>query len=437
MGQITIDEMHKSLFDYAQAVSDENLMTESKTVVGAINEIYGKRLIANAIGSPLTKGDTFAAMESSINRLTTDFRNALALKGVNAPTDKFETLIGRIDEIVQSGNVLNNQCMVSGEYTLTQKFGKDGVSTLTVPLNLDFEPEYFVICIPKLTQKSGNDLHPSYAVLTPEYPTVEYFQTYMSASSVTYYNVNLVSYDSTSCVLKHVSEVGYVASGTVLKWYAIGSTQLPNNGGERTIIPSTTDQVLPYGYYSGNITVKGDPNLIPENIVNGKSIFGVVGTAQTSATTYLLKDGGDESLYTYVNEIINYGNADVTHRDGYLRIFCSGSSYQTNTVYFNLHEEIDLTNRTAIWFDLTLSGGESYTYFKFGVYKGTGDFTEDNSTLAAGYETTYQGTVKAPFYRGKYRIDVSNCTGIHKVGIYLGAYGSYTSLLELFNIELE
>ena len=87
MGQITIDEMHKSLFDYAQAVSDENLMTESKTVVGAINEIYGKRLIANAIGSPLTKGDTFAAMESSINRLTTDFRNALALKGVNAPAD--------------------------------------------------------------------------------------------------------------------------------------------------------------------------------------------------------------------------------------------------------------------------------------------------------------------------------------------------------------
>lgn len=302
MGKITINEIHKSLFGYIQAVSDESLETKDKTIVGAINELIqnsnsnkteinnltneisnGKQLIANAIGSPLSSDDTFAAMGNEINQMTIDFRNALAVKGVNAPADKMERLIERIDEIIQSGNVLNIQTMVSGEYTLTQKFGKDGVSTLTVPLNLDFEPDYFVICIPKLTQKSGNELHPSYAVLTPEYPTVEYFQTYMSASSVTYYNVKLVSYDSTSCVLKHASEVGYVASGTVLKWYAVGagSDQIPNNGGERIITPSTTDQVLPDGYYSGDITIKGDEDLKSENIVEGVEIFGVTGSASS------------------------------------------------------------------------------------------------------------------------------------------------------------
>jgi hypothetical protein len=291
-----------------QDATDNNLVTTDKTIVGAINELFqnannGKQIIADAIGSPLSSDDTFAAMGNEINQLTIDFRNALAIKGVNAPADKMGDLINRIDEIIQNGNVLNNQCMVSGEYTLTQKFGKDGVSTLTVPLNLDFEPEYFVICIPKLTQISGNDLHPSYAVLTTEYSTVSYFRTYMSVSSVTYYKVELVSYDSTSCVLKHASEVGYVASGTKLKWYAIGSSQLPNNGGERTITPSTTDQVLPDGYYSGDITVKGDSDLKPENIVEGVEIFGVNGSANieslggTVAATGTVDSSNDDIIF--------------------------------------------------------------------------------------------------------------------------------------------
>jgi hypothetical protein len=69
--------------------------------------------------------------------------------------------------------------------------------------------------------------------------------------------------------------------GSTIKWYAIGSSQLPNNGGERTITPSTTDQVLPDGYYSGDITVKGDIDLKPENIVEGVEIFGVTGSASS------------------------------------------------------------------------------------------------------------------------------------------------------------
>ena len=50
-----------------------------------------------------------------------------------------------------------------------------------------------------------------------------------------------------------------------------------NRGGAQTITPSTSNKTLAKGYYKGNITVKGDANLVANNILSGKSIFGVVG----------------------------------------------------------------------------------------------------------------------------------------------------------------
>ena len=49
-----------------------------------------------------------------------------------------------------------------------------------------------------------------------------------------------------------------------------------------TIVPSTTNQIgCPANRYcTGDIYVKGDPNLIAENIKKGVDIFGVTGTYQ-------------------------------------------------------------------------------------------------------------------------------------------------------------
>lgn len=49
-----------------------------------------------------------------------------------------------------------------------------------------------------------------------------------------------------------------------------------------TITPGTSDQTIPAGgYLDGAQTIKGDPNLVSENIVAGKSIFGIQGSATT------------------------------------------------------------------------------------------------------------------------------------------------------------
>ena len=314
MAKITIEELSGSLKEYLNGLGlteaqvqelidrfeDEKigdisqLSTQEKgNLVGAINELFqsannGKQIIADAIGSPLTEGDTFAAMGNEINQMTIDFRNALAAKGVNAPTDKMESLITRISEIVQSGNIVNNQCMISGEYTLTSDLTAGNSRRITT--NLSFNPEYFVVYIPSLsTSHTDSDPVEEYVILTTDDTTyttysgnIQHFNSgdrivaYSDVKiTLTYSKSNFnIALDGTYCNFL------YIPAGSKIKWYAIGSSQLPNNGGERTITPSTTDQVLPDGYYSGDITVKGDSDLKPENIVEGVEIFGVIGNLQ-------------------------------------------------------------------------------------------------------------------------------------------------------------
>lgn len=100
MGKITINELSNSLTDYMdekQNVEDYSLMTESKTIAGAINEIYGKQLIADTIGEPLSSSDTFRAMSNDINELLNTFKTNMMNNGVTVESgDKFKQLIDKI-----------------------------------------------------------------------------------------------------------------------------------------------------------------------------------------------------------------------------------------------------------------------------------------------------------------------------------------------------
>ncbi len=67
---------------------------------------------------------------------------------------------------------------------------------------------------------------------------------------------------------------GYVSAGTK------SATKQLTVQAEQTITPGTSDKTIPSGrYLTGVQTIKGDPNLIAENIKSGVSIFGILGSA--------------------------------------------------------------------------------------------------------------------------------------------------------------
>ena len=78
-----------------------SLRTENtKTIVAALNEILGKDIICNAVGSPLLTTDTFNIMGEKIKGLTADFKSKLLALGVSVSSvDKLEALVTKLGEI--------------------------------------------------------------------------------------------------------------------------------------------------------------------------------------------------------------------------------------------------------------------------------------------------------------------------------------------------
>lgn len=75
-------------------------------------------------------------------------------------------------------------------------------------------------------------------------------------------------------------EKGYVPGGTK------SATQQLTTQGAKTVTPGTSNQtaVASGRYTTGDVKVAGDANLVPENIAEGVSIFGVQGTHSGGGT---------------------------------------------------------------------------------------------------------------------------------------------------------
>lgn len=171
MGKITINELHKSLFDYVQAVSDDKLETRDKTIVGAINELFsnnnndtelnnlineisnGKQLIANAIGEPLNVEDTFSAMSSDINSLLSQFKTNMMNNGVTVESgDKFKSLIDKIATMVEEGEGKGIQFAegietIIVDYTGSGDFRQPNAwePVKQISINVGFKPIYVLL----------------------------------------------------------------------------------------------------------------------------------------------------------------------------------------------------------------------------------------------------------------------------------------------------
>ena len=107
-----LDNMTKFLndvvFDHSTQIGTETLNTNSQTLSGAINELFqsannGKELIASSIGEPLSADDTFQAMSNDINSLLSTFKTNMMNNGITvASGDKFKQLIDKISSLADN-----------------------------------------------------------------------------------------------------------------------------------------------------------------------------------------------------------------------------------------------------------------------------------------------------------------------------------------------
>lgn len=89
-------------------------------------------------------------------------------------------------------------------------------------------------------------------------------------------------------------------------------------------VPTTTSQRIEAGQYlAGDQIIVGDENLLPENIVSGKSIFNVEGTAKTG--------GGEITSYIWRNVVGNGAQSMILSADADLmtQLYNNGSFYVT------------------------------------------------------------------------------------------------------------
>lgn len=80
-----------------------------------------------------------------------------------------------------------------------------------------------------------------------------------------------------------------------------------------TITPGTVDQTIASGQYlSGAQTIKGDANLIADNIKKGVSIFGVSGTLESGGTGGASTNNCEAYLITSTTQAVNFKNTGGT-----------------------------------------------------------------------------------------------------------------------------
>lgn len=110
------------------------------------------------------------------------------------------------------------------------------------------------------------------------------------ASSLSGTSASLSTGTNTLTLTKTISNspqvtAGYISSGTAGNT-AVTLTASVTTKAAATITPGTSNQTITSGtYLTGTQTISGDANLLAGNIVYGKTIFGVAGTAQIPSIT--------------------------------------------------------------------------------------------------------------------------------------------------------
>ncbi|EMT54702.1 hypothetical protein I532_03820 [Brevibacillus borstelensis AK1] len=161
-------------------------------------------------------------------------------------------------------------------------------------------------------------------------------------------------------------KTAYIKGGKVT-----GTIQDRGVGG--TVMPGRTDQTKAAGYYSSAITIKGDSNLLAANIVNGITLFGVLGTAPVpkktatgSYTTTSYSSAVEVSGLTFRPKLI------IVHKDG---------QYRNPMAVYAASSYID-------------GGGVNQRYYSGeGVYTGPPPFTLSDTGFTCVFDTSQRSAL--------------------------------------------
>ena len=417
MGKITINELHKSLFDYVQAVSDDKLETNNKTIVGAINELFsdnsndieinnlkneisnGKELIANAIGEPLTAEDSFDEMSSDINSLLSTFKTNMMNNGITVESgDKFKSLIDKIATMVEEGSGKGIQF---AEYTYDENFYLSESSSSTnytineLPLNLDFQPTYLFI---KCSYIQSSYLYlDSFDILISN--TMECYVCDKSPTKIAFSITDLNAEKATIRVTLPNNNGGpAMAAVLVLGWYAIGV------GEEDTTLRDSLADIL----QEEGVDVTEEDDMA--SLITKINDLNIINTDKNQIMTYKV----DEITYNidFSNPGLDYFNAFVkgefiyfivqdagTSASNYLErtCYCKFIKYNMNTktiVLEKVHQNYDNDYRYRI--DAAyLADDAIYIIAEFGLY--SVNLNDFNVTQIV--RNTYNSTVNSKTFR--------------------------------------
>ena len=202
-------------------MSINELNTNSKTVIGAINELFqsannGKELIASAIGEPLDSNDTFSAMSNDINSLLSTFKTNMMNNGITVESgDKFKQLIDKIATMAEEGSGKGIQyASGSGDWSTT----KD-ITTITINTNLNFTPNIIFCKANSVLFRSGTSNYDTYdSVISNLTKTKFSNKDNYSGFYVTIQNISSDSFDLV-CTKPYNDQYTLV---NICEWYAIG-----------------------------------------------------------------------------------------------------------------------------------------------------------------------------------------------------------------------
>ena len=333
MGHIRKEELHESLINELEELgnidlsgkqdkTDESLLTESKDLVGAINELFqsannGKELIASAIGEPLNAEDTFSAMSSDINGLLSTFKTNMMNNGITVESgDKFKSLIDKIATMAGEGGTkgikfAEGDCnLVSDRRYVGQLASKNqtGLITSTVITNLDFTPTYIFLLAPGgIIGYYDNIMAKNYGSNALMSNIARCVHNSDSRSYMSIENITSQSFEFHACTI-YTGSYFYSLTATFTKWFAIGvgeedttlrdslASILQEEGIDVTeeddmasLISKVDEefdrQVIPQG------------NAGPEHVLQGVSFMNSTGNVQNGNIPILSSNYGTEQHY--------------------------------------------------------------------------------------------------------------------------------------------